>query len=53
MAMDWKPGQNGKGSKRREGSNDKAYADNWERIFGNKDKKDKKPDPKSDPYSEK
>jgi hypothetical protein len=32
----------GKGSKRRN-SNDKAYADNWDLIFGKKDKKtDKK-----------
>lgn len=26
----------GKGSKRRKGSDQKAYEDNWERIFGNK-----------------
>jgi hypothetical protein len=28
----------GKGDKRRKGADDKAYADNWERIFGNKQK---------------
>ena len=25
-------------SSRRQGNDDKAYADNWERIYGNKDK---------------
>ena len=28
--------QNGKGSARRKGANDNAYADNYDRIFGNK-----------------
>ena len=28
--------QNGKGSARRKGANDKAYADNYDRIFGKK-----------------
>lgn len=32
--------QGGKGSTRRN-SNEKAYADNWEAIFGKKAKKDK------------
>lgn len=31
----------GKGSKRRKGANDKAYADGWDRIFGNKNKEKK------------
>jgi len=26
----------GKGSKRRKGDNQKQYAENWEKIFGNK-----------------
>jgi hypothetical protein len=30
----------GKGSSRRSGANDKAYADGWARIFGSKDKKE-------------
>jgi len=31
----WDQVQNGgKGSKRRAGANDKAYADNWDKIFG-------------------
>lgn len=33
-------GEGGKGSRRRD-SNEKAYADNWEKIFGSK-KKDTK-----------
>jgi|TARA_B110001452_G_scaffold167537_1_gene139999 hypothetical protein len=36
----------GKGSKRRN-SNEKAYADNWEKIFGKKDDKSKRKDSKS------
>jgi len=37
----------GKGSKRRN-SNDKAYADNWDLIFGKKDKKTDKKEVKTD-----
>lgn len=40
----------GKGSAPRKGADQKAYEENWEKIFGkkNKDKKDEKPieDPK-------
>jgi hypothetical protein len=32
----------GKGSGRRDGQNDKKYADNWDKIFGTKAKKDDK-----------
>ncbi len=31
----------GKGSAPRKGANQKAYEDNWEKIFGKKDKKAK------------
>jgi len=41
-------GEGGKGSSRRN-SNDKAYADNWDKIFGNKDK----PKPKNKLLDEK
>ena len=39
----------GKGSTYRQGDYSQQYKDNWERIFGNKDKKNK-PDPGPDPY---
>ena len=32
-------GEGGKGSAPRKNDNKKAYEDNWERIFGNKDQK--------------
>jgi hypothetical protein len=31
---------NGKGSRKRIGANDKAYAEGWARIFGKKDKEE-------------
>jgi len=37
-------GEGGKGSKRRN-SNEKAYADNWDKIFGNKKKQHKPKNP--------
>lgn len=33
---------NGKGSRKRLGADDKAYADGWQRIFGNKNKDENK-----------
>lgn len=45
----------GKGSDRRQGSNLKKYEDNWEKIFGNKNKEEpeKKEDPDTEPPREK
>lgn len=37
----------GKGSITRKGSDQKAYSDNWDKIFGNKDKKIKPKDEKN------
>jgi hypothetical protein len=40
--MKYKQTHGGKGSARRN-ANDKAYSDNWDKIFGNKDKPKEKP----------
>tara|TARA_R110002073_G_scaffold55434_1_gene141970 strand:- start:1750 stop:1908 length:159 start_codon:yes stop_codon:yes gene_type:complete len=42
MTEHYKQTHGGKGSARRN-ANDKAYADNWEAIFGKKEKAKKKP----------
>ena len=38
----------GKGSAPRKGDNSKAYGDNWDKIFGKKEKTKKKPLDESD-----
>jgi len=43
MKMKYKQTHGGKGSARRN-ANDKAYSDNWDKIFGNKDKPKQKPE---------